>query len=103
VLFLMPMAGVAMQGQTTSSWLLTNTLGNSLTHGVGVVLWAAVIVGYLAGLAGTFTHAAWWQPVLVAASAPARLGCAYPPCSCQAPRKTPKNVIFVTVCASPPR
>jgi len=74
VLFLMPALGVAMQGQTTHSWLLTGVLGNGLARGVGAVLWAAVIVGYLAGLAGMFTHAAWWQPLLVAASAASAVG-----------------------------
>ncbi len=74
VLFLMPALGVAMQGQTTSSWLLTGVLGNGLTRTMGAVLWAAVIVGYLAGLAGMFLHAAWWQPLLVAASVASAAG-----------------------------
>jgi hypothetical protein len=74
VLFLMPAVGVAMQGQGTQSWLLTNVLGTGLTRGLGAVLWAAVIVGYLAGLAGMFTHAAWWQPLLVAASVASAIG-----------------------------
>jgi hypothetical protein len=74
VLFLMPALGVAMQGQTTSSWLLSGVLGNGLTRSVGALLWAAVIAAYLAGLAGMFTHAAWWQPLLVGASAASAAG-----------------------------
>lgn len=74
VLFLMPLLGVAMQGQGAQSWLLTNAVGAGLTRGAGAVLWAAVIVGYLAGVAGMFTHAAWWQPLLVAASVASALG-----------------------------
>jgi hypothetical protein len=76
VLFLMPAVGVAVQGQSAQSWLLTNLLGAGLTHGAGAVLWVAVVVAYLAAVAGLFTHAAWWQPVMVAASIASALGLA---------------------------
>ena len=68
VLFLMPALGAAQWGQSTRSWLLTGTLGESLTRGLGAILWLAVTLAYIAGVIGMFMHAAWWQPTLVAAS-----------------------------------
>ncbi len=58
----------AQWGQSPRSWLLTNLLGDGLTRALGAGLWLAVILAYVVGVIGMFTHAAWWQPTLVTAS-----------------------------------
>jgi hypothetical protein len=52
------------------SWLLTGLAGTSLTHVVGLTVWAAAIVGFsvLAGVVVGWLPASWWQPVAIASS-----------------------------------
>lgn len=52
------------------SWLLTGSVGPSVTQVVGIVLWTAAIVLF-AGVAGVvigWLPAGWWQPLAIAAS-----------------------------------
>lgn len=74
VLFLVPALGVAGWGQVTRSWLLTGPLSEGAARGLAMLIWLAVILGYLAGLYGYFTQAAWWPQALVNASALSALG-----------------------------
>jgi hypothetical protein len=74
ILFLIPALGIADWGQSTRSWLLTKPLGDGVTRGLGAVLWVLVTVGYIVGTFGYFTHAAWWQPTIVAVSAASAVG-----------------------------
>lgn len=74
ILFLIPALKIADWGQSTRSWLLTGLLGDGLTRALAAVLWLAVLLAYAAGIFGFFTHAAWWQPVLIGASLASAVG-----------------------------
>jgi len=74
VLFLVPAVGVAGWGQSTRSWLLTGPLGDGAARALAALLWLVVILGYLVGLYGYFTHAVWWQGALIAASGVSAVG-----------------------------
>lgn len=74
ILFLIPALGFASWGQTAQSWLLTNLLGDKLTRGFGIMIWAAVILAYLIGLYGFFTQTPWWPQLMIGASGVSALG-----------------------------
>ena len=60
------------------SWLITGVAGSTITHAVGIVLWAGALVGFaaLAGVVVGWLPAVWWQPLAVGSSALSLLGLA---------------------------
>jgi hypothetical protein len=53
------------------SWLLTGVAGQTLTQAVGLVLWSAALLGFVALAAVVMGQlpAAWWPPLAIASSA----------------------------------
>lgn len=75
VLFLGPVLGLgAWAGQTGNSWVLTGFLGDGPARAIAAVLWSAVIVLFLAGVAGFLTGADWWRATTIAAAAISMFG-----------------------------
>ena len=52
------------------SWLLTGTVGTTVTQAIGVVVWAAAIVGFtlLAGSVMGWLPTEWFQPLAIGSS-----------------------------------
>jgi hypothetical protein len=70
VLFLGPVLGLgAWAGQTGHSWVLTGVVGDGVARAVATVLWSAVIVLFVAGVAGFLAGADWWRATTIAAAA----------------------------------
>jgi hypothetical protein len=58
------------------SWLLTGFAGAAVVQAVGVVVWTAALLGFVAVAAVVvgWLPAAWWQPLAIAASLASILG-----------------------------
>ena len=58
------------------SWLLTGPAGTSVSTAVGVVVWAASIVGFaaLAAVVVGWLPATWWQPLAIGSSVISLIG-----------------------------
>ena len=61
ILFLAPLLGLANWGQSTRSWLLTNSVGLSLTAIIGSVVWVMAISGFTASALGIYAQTPWWR------------------------------------------
>ena len=69
LLFLGPVLGLGnWADQTGDSWILTGTIGEPATRVIATVLWSAVIVLFVAGVAGFLGATEWWRPVTIAAA-----------------------------------
>lgn len=71
ILFLAPQLGIANWSQTGSSWLFGNGWP---TRYLGVLIWIAVIVGFLAAAVGLYQSTDWWRLVAIYAAALSTLG-----------------------------
>jgi len=75
LLFLVPVIGLGnWADQTGDSWVLTGTIGEPATRIIATVLWSAVIVLFVAGVAGFLGSTEWWRTGTVAAAALSILG-----------------------------
>ena len=75
LLFLGPVVGLGnWADQTGDSWVLTGTIGEPATRIIATVLWSAVIVLFVAGVAGFLGTTDWWRPVTIAAAGLSILG-----------------------------
>jgi hypothetical protein len=68
VLFLAPCLGIAQWGQSAHSWLLTKTLGETVTRVIGSLLWLAAIVMFVVAGVGLLGQNAWWRALVVASA-----------------------------------
>jgi len=68
VLFLVNCLGLADWTQSTRSWLLTNLLGDTVTRGVGSLLWFAAMAGFIAVAVGIMGQSAWWRTLAIGSS-----------------------------------
>jgi hypothetical protein len=67
LLFLGPSLRVAeWAGQSSHSWLLTSTLGDSPARAIASSIWVTTMVLFVAGVAGYLLDASWWRQVTVA-------------------------------------
>jgi hypothetical protein len=74
ILFLVPTLGIAGWGQSGRSWMLTDRIGSTLTHGLGAVIWSLVILAYLAGIYSYLTYGDGWTQLLTGASLLSAIG-----------------------------
>jgi hypothetical protein len=75
VLFLAPALGlVDWAGQTSQSWLLTATIGETATRAIAALVWSAALILFVAGVAGFLSAADWWRTVTVAGALVSGLG-----------------------------
>jgi hypothetical protein len=74
VLFLVSCLGIADWTQSTRSWLLTNLLGDTVTRGIGSLLWLAALAGFLAVAVGIVGQSAWWRTLAIGASVVSLVG-----------------------------
>jgi hypothetical protein len=75
LLFLGPVIGLgSWADQTGDSWVLTGTIGEPAARIVATVLWSAVIVLFVAGVAGFLGTTDWWRTVTIAAAGLSILG-----------------------------
>lgn len=73
ILFLAPLLGLASWGQAGESWLL----GSSWPiRAFGVVIYVAVILGFIAAAFGIFRETSWWQSVLLTSAVVSIVGLA---------------------------
>jgi hypothetical protein len=58
------------------SWLLSGTIGTTLSQGIGMVLWTAALVGFvlLGGVVLGWLPASWWEPLAIGASIASMVG-----------------------------
>jgi hypothetical protein len=69
LLFLGPVLGLGnWADQSGDSWVLTGAIGEPATRVIATVLWSAVIVLFVAGVAGFLGATEWWRPVTIAAA-----------------------------------
>lgn len=69
LLFLAPAIGLgSWADQTGESWILTGAIGEPATRVIATVLWLAVIVLFVAGVAGFLGGTEWWRTVTIAAA-----------------------------------
>jgi hypothetical protein len=69
LLFLAPAIGLgSWADQTGESWILTGAIGEPATRVIATVLWSAVIVLFVAGVAGFLGGTEWWRTVTIAAA-----------------------------------
>jgi hypothetical protein len=69
LLFLGPVLGLGnWADQTGDSWIFSAAIGETATRVIATVLWSAVIVLFVAGVAGFLGATEWWRPVTVAAA-----------------------------------
>lgn len=71
ILFLMPLISSTNWGQAAQSWLLGD---GGWANGLGVLIWFAALVGFLAAAFGIFRETAWWQTVVIVSAAVSTLG-----------------------------
>jgi len=75
VLFLAPVVGLGnWADQTGESWILTGAIGEPATRAIATALWSAVIVLFVAGVAGFLGGTEWWRTVTIAAAALSAVG-----------------------------
>jgi len=75
MLFLGPVIGLgSWADQTGDSWVLTGTIGEPAARIVATVLWSAVIVLFVAGVAGFLGTTDWWRTVTIGAAGLSILG-----------------------------
>jgi hypothetical protein len=66
LLFLGPVVGLGRWAdQTGDSWILTGAIGEPATRAIATVLWSAVIVLFVAGVAGFLGTTEWWRTAIV--------------------------------------
>lgn len=65
VLLLAPCLGIAQWGQSVHSWVLNDTLGDTLTRLIGSFLWLAVVAGFAAAGVGLIGQRTWWRTLAV--------------------------------------
>jgi hypothetical protein len=68
VLFLVNCLGLANWGQSTRSWLLTNLLGDTVTRGIGSLLWLVALAGFIAVAVGIMGQSVWWRALAMGSS-----------------------------------
>jgi hypothetical protein len=68
VLFLINCLGIADWSQSTHSWLLTGFLGDTVTRGMGSLLWLVALVGFISVAVGILGQSAWWRTLAIGAS-----------------------------------
>jgi hypothetical protein len=68
VLFLVSCLGIADWTQSARSWLLTNLLGDTVTRGIGSLLWLAALAGFIAVAVGIMGQSAWWRAPAIGSS-----------------------------------
>ena len=58
------------------SWLLSGAIGTTPAQSVGMVLWAAALIGFvlLGGVVLGWLPASWWEPLAIGASLVSLLG-----------------------------
>ena len=66
ILFLAPLLGLADWGQTDNSWLSGSSW---LVRTLGVIVYAVVMLGFIAAAFGIFTQTNWWSMILLASAA----------------------------------
>jgi hypothetical protein len=75
LLFLAPVVGLGnWADQTGESWILTGAIGEPATRAIATALWSAVIVLFVAGVAGFLGGTEWWRTVTIAAAALSAVG-----------------------------
>lgn len=74
ILFLVNDLGIADWQQSTRSWLLTNIFGDVLTRGIGSVIWAFAILGFVAVAFGMFQQSGSWRTIAIASSLVSAIG-----------------------------
>jgi hypothetical protein len=75
LLFLAPVIGLGNWAeQTGESWILTSAIGEPATRVIATILWSAVIVLFVAGVAGFLGGTEWWRTVTIAAAALSAVG-----------------------------
>ncbi len=62
----LPAWGIAkIEGVSTRSWLLTDTLGERFSGVLGGALWLLPTIGFVTAAAGLFAGQAWWRPLAI--------------------------------------
>ena len=66
LLFLGPSLRIAdWAGQTSHSWLLTDTIGDGPSRAIASAIWIAAVVLFVAGVGAFLLDTAWWREITI--------------------------------------
>jgi hypothetical protein len=75
LLFLGPSLRIAdWAGQTSHSWLLTETIGDGPSRAIASAIWITTVVLFVAGVGAFLLDSAWWREITIAGAVVSILG-----------------------------